>query len=92
LSDYIHDLFLASVIDVLNGTLSVMPRTIISKLVSVSEAGTIFTILAIINAALPSGLVPLYTLVYNRTIEIDFEGGYNLLSLALCIPPTLILM
>jgi len=27
-----------------------------------------------------------------ETIEIDFEGGFNLLSLALTIPPTLILM
>jgi len=86
------NLFAASVIDVLNGTLAVIPRTMISKLVALSEAGTIFTILAIINAALPGLLVPLYTFVYNRTIEVDFEGGFNLLSLALSIPPTLILM
>jgi len=64
----------------------------ISKLLSSSEAGIIFTILAIINASLPSGLIPLYTYVYNRTIEVDFEGGFNLLSLVLSIPPLLILM
>jgi hypothetical protein len=75
----------------MNGAMAVVTRSMLSKRTEREEAGKLFTLLAVISAALPSGLVPLYASVYAATVE-SFSGAFNLLSAALTVPAQIILL
>ncbi|XP_042212999.1 solute carrier family 46 member 3-like [Homarus americanus] len=71
--------YLASVVSSVGGLALVVSRSIISKIVPRDELGKVFSMLAFWESILPLVSHPLYTAVYNATIE-DYPGTIYFLS------------
>lgn len=72
----------AAVVRFLGGLISPMVRTIVSKICSAEEVGKIFSAIMASEFFFSLGANPLYTLVYNDTINKD-PGIFNFLSAGL---------
>jgi len=84
-------MYLASGIDLMNGTIGVVVRSMLSKNVSSNEIGKLFALLGVLESLLPVGMVPLYAITYRNTVA-TFAGGFFLLSVAITVPAEIIFM
>lgn len=75
----------------LNGTMAVVAKSMLSKLCPSDDYGKLFSFLAVIELLVPLFFDPTYSTIYEHTIE-SFPGCVFLLSAALTIPPQLIYM
>ncbi|KAK7083800.1 hypothetical protein SK128_012843, partial [Halocaridina rubra] len=67
-------------ISALGALAMVVNRSLLSKLVPDAELGKVFAMTAAFEAAVPLMSSPLYTVVYNSTIEV-FPGTVYLMSI-----------
>ena len=75
----------APVVDMMNGTMVVVNKSILSKLVSQDEVGNLFAFVGVVDSVSPLLLVPTYNTVYKATFE-TLPGTFYLLSAGLTIP------
>ncbi|VEN61032.1 unnamed protein product [Callosobruchus maculatus] len=74
----------------LGSLISPMARTMVSKMVSQEEVGKVFALINASEFLISLGAGPLYTLVYNETINTD-PGAFNFLSASLFLLMTLMI-
>lgn len=79
----------ASTVDMMNGTMTVIARSMMSKVVDPAETGQLFSLLGVFDALTPLAMNPFYNLLYNRTVE-TFSGTYHLFSGGLTILPLIV--
>ncbi|XP_021945632.1 uncharacterized protein LOC110843883 isoform X2 [Folsomia candida] len=79
-------MYIAPVVDILNGTMIIASRAMISKISPIAEMGKINSFIAVIDSTTPLWGNPLYQAVYRGTLD-DFPGAFFILSAALTIPP-----
>ncbi|XP_046384261.1 proton-coupled folate transporter-like isoform X2 [Ischnura elegans] len=72
-------MYAGSVISLLHGAASPMMRSIMSKSVPQNELGKIFTLTASLEALVPLAAQPLYTYLFNNTLQ-SFPGAFFILS------------
>jgi hypothetical protein len=70
----------------MNGTMSVISRAMLSKLVGLDEVGKLFSLLSILDVTIPLGMDPAYSILYSKTVG-SFTGWVFILSAALTVPP-----
>jgi len=83
--DHFHFLNSAPVIDMMNGTMIVVNKSILSKLVAQEEVGNLFAFVGVVDSVSPLILVPIYNILYKATFE-TLPGTFYLLSAGLTIP------
>lgn len=79
ITEFILENFLATCITLLKGVGTPMCRSILAGVTPSNEIGKIYSITTSIESLAPIGSAPLYTFVYNNTID-TLPGAYNLLS------------
>lgn len=67
---------LAGVVKMLGGGVSPLARTLMSKVVESDEAGKVFSFILPIETILGVVAYPVYTIVYNATIDV-LPSAYN---------------
>ncbi|XP_021955493.2 proton-coupled folate transporter [Folsomia candida] len=82
-------MYLAPAVDMMNGTMIVVSRSMMSKLVLPGEIGTLMSLISILDVLTPLCTVPLYSAVYRWTVA-TFSGSFIILSAVLTVPPQLI--
>ncbi|OXA63563.1 proton-coupled folate transporter [Folsomia candida] len=82
-------MYMASATDLMNGTIGVVVRSMLSKTVAPDEIGKLFALLGVLESLIPIGMVPTYALLYKNTVTV-FAGAFFLLSAALTIPAEII--
>ncbi|OXA52335.1 Proton-coupled folate transporter [Folsomia candida] len=82
---------MASTVDLMNGTMVVIARSMLSKLVHRDEIGKLFSLIAVLESFIPLGIIPVYATVYGLTVQ-TFSGSVIILSAILTIPPQIIYM
>lgn len=75
----------------MNGTMVVIARSMLSKLVHRDEIGKLFSLIAVLESFIPLGIIPVYATVYGLTVQ-TFSGSVIILSAILTIPPQIIYM
>jgi len=75
-------LFLGACLGFLSSLASIVIRSILSKCVSKSELGKVYSVLASLEAAVPLFASPLFTFVYSATLE-SFLGAVFILQAGL---------
>ncbi|XP_035702722.1 solute carrier family 46 member 3 [Folsomia candida] len=80
-------MYLAPAIDMMNGTMWVVAKAMVSKVVGVEEYGRTFTVFGLISALVPLAADPAYAFLYKATVSSSLPGAVFLLSAALTIPP-----
>ncbi|XP_050680090.1 proton-coupled folate transporter-like [Leptidea sinapis] len=78
-------LYLAPVIDMLNGTSLLAIRSIVSKLVATDELGKVNSIFGLCENLTPLLYIPMYTKVYTSTMEV-LPGAVFLVGSAMVLP------
>ena len=73
------NVFSGAAIGLLSSTPSITIRSALSKVTPSNEIGAIFSLLASLEAATPLVLAPLYTFVYNQTLDV-FPGAIMVLQ------------
>lgn len=73
----------------MNGTMVVVNKSILSKLVLQDEVGNLFAFVGVVDSVSPLLLVPTYNTVYKATIE-TLPGTFYLISAGLTIPAFMI--
>lgn len=89
-----HNLFLlfpAAVVKGLSSGVNPMARTLLSKTVPPEEMGKLFAVFAPLEVLSAIIILPLYTLVYNATIDV-FPSAYNFMSAGYTAVAIVILM
>ena len=71
--------FSGAAIGLLSSTPGITIRSALSKVTPSNELGAIFSLLASLEAATPLVLAPLYTFVYNQTLDV-FPGAIMVLQ------------
>jgi len=84
-------MYLASGVDLMNGTIGVVVRSMLSQTVSSNEIGKLFALLGVLESLLPVAMVPVYATIYRNTVT-TFAGAFFLLSAAITIPAEIIFM
>lgn len=79
----------ASTVDLMNGTMIVIARSMLSKLVGRDEIGKLFSLIAVLESFIPLGMNPVYATLYGMTVH-TFSGSFIILSALLTIPPQLV--
>lgn len=79
-------MFAAPVVDILNGTMIIAARTMISKVVPIHEMGKVNAIVAVIDSTTPMWGNPMYNAIYRGTLS-NFPGAFFCVSAALTLPP-----
>ncbi|XP_059608428.1 probable peptidoglycan muropeptide transporter SLC46 [Phlebotomus argentipes] len=82
-------LYLAPIIEFLNGTSFIAMRSIASKLVSTSELGKLNSLIGVAEALMPLVYAPMYTNVYAATMK-SFPGAFFVLGGVLTLPAVFI--
>lgn len=82
---------IAPVVDILNGTMIIAARTMLSKITPITEMGKINSFIAVIDSTTPLWGNPIYSAIYNKTLD-NFPGAFFILSAALTIPPFLLFL
>lgn len=75
----------------LNGTMGVVAKSMLSKLCPSDDFGKMFSILAIVELLVPLVFDPTYSTIYQHTMD-TFPGSVFLLSALMTVPPQLIYM
>ncbi|XP_021967778.2 uncharacterized protein LOC118433628 isoform X2 [Folsomia candida] len=84
-------MFCASVLDMMNGTIGVVVKSMLSKSVAINEVGKLFALLGAIDSLLPLVTMPTYAFVYRSTVTF-FSGAFFLLSAGITLPVEIIFM
>lgn len=82
---------LAGVVRVLGGGVSPMGKTLVSKIVTGEELGKVFAFMTPLETLAAMVVTPVYTLVYNSTID-SFPSAYNFVTAAILVFQILIVM
>jgi hypothetical protein len=77
--------------DMMNGTIGVIVRSMLSKTVESNEVGKLFALLGVIESLLPLAIVPSYAMLYKTTATF-FPGAIFILSAVLTIPAEVIFL
>lgn len=77
--------------DLMNGTMGVVVRSMLSKTVVQNETGKLFALLGVLESLLPILMVPTYAMTYRSTVSV-FAGAFFLLSAAVTIPAEILFM
>lgn len=72
-------LSLAGVVKLLGGGVSPLARTLLSKVIEPEETGRVFSFILPVETILGVVVYPLYTVVYNSTIETS-PSAYNFVA------------
>lgn len=83
--------FLAAIVKVLSSGINPMVRTLMSKMVKAEEMGKLFAFFLPLEVFTSIAVSPVYTLLYNATIDV-LPSAYNFLSAGVCIIAIAILM
>lgn len=75
----------------MNGTIGVVVRSMLSKLVAANEVGKLFALLGVIDSLLPLVMMPTYALVYRSTVTF-FAGAFFFLSAGITLPAEFIFL
>ncbi|KAK9710999.1 Major Facilitator Superfamily [Popillia japonica] len=75
-------IYVAGVIRSLGGILAPMIRSLLSKMVTQEETGKLFSVTVALESLVLLGGIPLYTLVYNNTLDTE-PGAFNFITGAL---------
>ncbi|XP_055682265.1 proton-coupled folate transporter [Lutzomyia longipalpis] len=81
--------YLAPIVEFLNGTSFIAMRSIASKLVNTDQLGKLNSLIGVAEALMPLVYAPMYTNVYAATMK-TFPGAFFLLGGALTLPAVLI--
>ncbi|KAL4704084.1 hypothetical protein ACJJTC_004430 [Scirpophaga incertulas] len=81
--------FIAPAVEILNGTALLALRSIVSKLVAPNELGRVNSIFGLTENLMPLVYVPLYTQVYNATMEV-LPGAVFLMGAAMTVPAVIV--
>lgn len=73
----------------LNGTMAVVAKSMLSKLCSPDDFGKMFSFLAVIELLVPLFFDPTYSTIYQHTMD-TFPGSVFILSALLTVPPQLV--
>ncbi|XP_063216920.1 probable peptidoglycan muropeptide transporter SLC46 [Bacillus rossius redtenbacheri] len=84
-------IYLAPIIEMLNGTSFIAMRSIATKLVPADELGKINSLFGVCEALMPLAYGPMYSLVYASTMK-TVPGAFFLLGGALTAPAVLIFL
>ncbi|KAK7872175.1 hypothetical protein R5R35_001737 [Gryllus longicercus] len=84
-------IYLAPIVEILNGTSFIAMRSIISKLVPADELGKVNSLFGVCEALMPLVYGPMYSAVYTSTIH-SLPGAFFLLGGALTLPAVLIFL
>ncbi|KAG4074975.1 hypothetical protein HA402_014554 [Bradysia odoriphaga] len=82
-------IYLAPAIDMLNGTMGVVAKSMLSKLCPPEDFGKMFSLLAVIELLVPLVFDPTYITIYQHTMDI-YPGSVFFLSALMTVPPQLI--
>lgn len=75
----------------MNGTMIVISRSMLSKIVDDNEIGKLFSLIAILETLTPLAMDPTYSKLFHFTLKNGyFLGAFFLLSAALTVPPQII--
>jgi len=80
---------LAPLVDVLNGTMIIASRSMISKLIPRSEIGKVNSFIGTIDSCTPFFANPMYSAVYSATFE-TLPGAFFFMSVGFTVPPLII--
>jgi len=75
----------------MNGTIGVIVRSMLSKIVRPDEVGKMFSLLGVLESLLPLVMVPAYAMLYRSTATV-FAGAFFFLSVAVTLPAEAIFM
>ncbi len=84
-------IFIAPVVDILNGTMIIAVRSMISKIIPRNETGKVNSFIATIDSITPLIASPVYNKLYQDTLGY-FAGAMFLLSAAITVPPLIIFL
>ncbi|CAL8100593.1 unnamed protein product [Orchesella dallaii] len=79
-------MYIAPAVDILNGTMIIAARTMISKIIPIPEMGKVNSFVAVIDSTTPLWGNPMYNAIYRGTLE-NFPGAFFCVSAALTLPP-----
>ncbi|CAH2107662.1 unnamed protein product [Euphydryas editha] len=79
------EVYMAPLVEILNGTTTIALRSIASKLVSQQELGKVFSLFGVAETMMPLIFAPLYSRVYILTLHV-LPGAAFLLSVLATIP------
>ncbi|ODN00650.1 Proton-coupled folate transporter [Orchesella cincta] len=79
-------MYVAPAVDILNGTMIIAARTMISKVIPIPEMGKVNSFVAVIDSTTPLWGNPMYNAIYRGTLE-NFPGAFFCVSAALTLPP-----
>lgn len=82
-------IYLAPIVEILNGTSFIAMRSIVSKLVDRDELGKVYSLFGVAEALMPLVYAPMYTTVYTATLK-TLPGAFFLLGGALTAPAVII--
>lgn len=75
----------------MNGTIGVVMRSMLSKLVEPDEVGKWFALIGVMDSLVPIPMAPAYALIYRSTLS-TFTGAFFILSAGVTIPAELIFL
>ncbi|XP_046404220.1 uncharacterized protein LOC124169619 [Ischnura elegans] len=81
-------MYVAPLVEMANGQVVVIPRAIITKLVTKNEQGRVNSLLGCMEALIPLIFEPIYNRLYSDTLASPFPQAFFLLSAILALPPT----
>lgn len=81
---------LAPAVDMMNGTMWVIAKAMVSKVVMSEEYGKVFTVFGLISSLVPLVADPAYAFLYRATVSSYLPGAVFFLSAALTLPPQII--
>lgn len=84
-------IYLAPIVEILNGTSFIAMRSIASKLVPPEELGKVNSLFGVCEALMPLAYGPMYSAVYASTMN-TLPGAFFLLGGALTLPAVLIFL
>lgn len=84
-------LYIAPIVEILNGTSFIAMRSIASKLVNSNELGKVNSLFGVAEALMPLLYAPMYTSLYAATLN-TLPGAFFLLGGALTAPAVVIFL
>ncbi|XP_041976365.1 proton-coupled folate transporter-like [Aricia agestis] len=79
------DIYVAPVLELLNGTIQIATRSITSKMVTSNELGKVYSLFGLAETIVPLIFSPMYSMVYITTLHI-LPGAPFLITVAASIP------
>ncbi|XP_037299349.1 proton-coupled folate transporter isoform X2 [Manduca sexta] len=80
-----YEVYMAPLLEILNGTTAIALRSIASKLVSYQEFGKVYSLFGVMETMMPLIAAPVYSWVYISVLHV-LPGAVFLLSVAVTVP------